>query len=246
MDSTDSMNAIDAKIAVVIPVYNHERTIAEVVEEALKLGWPVYVVDDGSTDGTYGRIKDIVDITIIRHKENRGKGAAILSGFAAAAPAADWAITVDADGQHHPEDARNLIAAVSGGSRPIVVGKRHGMDDRNVPWKSRFGREFSNFWVRASGGPDIADTQSGFRLYPLPEALRLRVKARRFQFEVEILARARLGGIPVMEVPVRVTYQPEGERVSHYRGFVDFMRNSATFTRLIFERILGKKDRYMF
>ena len=240
------MNAIDAKIAVVIPVYNHERTIAEVVEEALKLGWPVYVVDDGSTDGTYGRIKDIVDITIIRHKENRGKGAAILSGFAAAAPAADWAITVDADGQHHPEDARNLIAAVSGGSRPIVVGKRHGMDDRNVPWKSRFGREFSNFWVRASGGPDIADTQSGFRLYPLPEALRLRVKARRFQFEVEILARARLEGIPVMEVPVRVTYQPEGERVSHYRGFVDFMRNSATFTRLIFERILGKKDRYMF
>jgi glycosyltransferase involved in cell wall biosynthesis len=246
MDSTDSMNAIDAKIAVVIPVYNHERTIAEVVEEALKLGWPVYVVDDGSTDGTYGRIKDIADITIIRHKENRGKGAAILSGFAAAAPAADWAITIDADGQHHPEDARNLIAAVSGGSRPIVVGKRHGMDDRNVPWKSRFGREFSNFWVRASGGPDIADTQSGFRLYPLPEALRLRVKARRFQFEVEILARARLEGIPVMEVPVRVTYQPEGERVSHYRGFVDFMRNSATFTRLIFGRILGGKDRFTF
>lgn len=239
------MNATDANIAVIIPVYNHERTIAEVVEEALKLGWPVYVVDDGSTDGTYERIKDVPGIRIIRHKENRGKGAAILSGFTAAVPAADWAVTVDADGQHHPEDARNLIAAVSGG-RPIVVGKRHGMDDRNVPWKSRFGREFSNFWVRISGGPDIADTQSGFRLYPLPEALRLPVKARRFQFEVEILARAKRGGIPVLEVPVRVTYQPEGERVSHYRGFVDFMRNSATFTRLIFGRIFGGKVRRIF
>ena len=198
-----------------------------------------------STDGTNDRIRDIPGITILRHDRNQGKGAALLTGFAAAQPAADWAITLDADGQHDPADARLLIRAVPQGMRAIVVGRREGMNHRHVPWKSRFGRAFSNFWVRASGGPDIVDTQSGFRLYPLPEALLLGVKARRFQFEVEILAKARWHGLPVLEAPVRVTYQPPGERVSHYRGFTDFMRNTATFSRLIFTRIcilpFGKK-----
>jgi glycosyltransferase involved in cell wall biosynthesis len=225
------------RMAIVIPVYNHEGTVADVVREALKLRWPLFVIDDGSTDGTYDRIKDVASATVIRHGENRGKGAAILTGFAAAAPSADWAVTMDADGQHHPDDALNLVKAVPQGARPIVVGRRVGMEHRHVPWKSRFGRAFSNFWVRASGGPDIEDTQSGFRLYPLPEAMHLQVKAKRFQFEVEILAKARWQGIPVLEAPIRVTYQPDGERVSHYRGFVDFIRNTGTFSRLIFRRI---------
>ena len=225
------------RIAVVIPVYNHERKVAEVVREALKLHFPLFVVDDGSTDSTYDRIKDISSITIIRHGANRGKGAAILTGFAAAAPSADWAVTMDADGQHHPENARNLLRAVTPGERPIIVGRRERMNHRHVPWKSRFGRSFSNFWVRLCGGPNIRDTQSGFRLYPLPEAMQLNVRAQRFQFEVEILVRARWQGVPVLETPIRVTYDAKGERVSHYRGFVDFFRNAGTFSRLIFLRL---------
>jgi glycosyltransferase involved in cell wall biosynthesis len=225
------------RIAVVIPVYNHENKVAQVVKDALKLHLPLFIIDDGSTDSTYDRIKDISRITIIRHATNRGKGAAILTGLAAAAPLADWVITMDADGQHCPENVWNLVRAVSPGERPIIVGLREGMDHRNVPWTSRFGRVFSNFWVRASGGPDIRDTQSGFRLYPLPEAMRLNIRARRFQFEVEILVRAKWHGIPVLETPVGVTYEAEDERVSHYRGFVDFCRNAGTFSRLIFMRL---------
>jgi glycosyltransferase involved in cell wall biosynthesis len=208
-----------------------------VVREALNLQMPLFVVDDGSTDSTYDRIKDIPSVTIIRHGINKGKGAAIMTGFAAALPSADWVVTMDADGQHHPDNARDLISAVPTGKRPIVVGKREGMGHSHVPWTSRFGRLFSNFWVQASGGPDIKDTQSGFRLYPLPESMNLNVKARRFQFEVEILVKAKWQGIPVLETPVPVTYESEGERVSHYRGFVDFCRNAGTFTRLIFTRI---------
>jgi glycosyltransferase involved in cell wall biosynthesis len=225
------------RVAVVIPVYNHERKVAKVVGEALKLDLPIFVIDDGSTDSTYDRIKDIPFITIIRHGINRGKGAAILTGFAAAASSADWVVTLDADGQHHPEDACNLIRAVPPGERPIVVGRREGMNHRHVPWKSRFGRTFSNFWVRTCGGPDIGDTQSGFRLYPLPAAMHLNVKARRFQFEIESLVRAKWQGIPVLETPVRVMYDSADERVSHYRGFVDFFRNAGTFSRLIFMRL---------
>ena len=225
------------RVAVVIPVYNHERKIAQVVKEALKLRLPLFVIDDGSTDSTYDRIKDISSITIIRHDGNMGKGAAIMTGFAAAVPTADWVVTMDADGQHDPENAWHLIRTVPHGERPIVVGRRERMEHRHVPWTSRFGRTFSNFWVRACGGPKICDTQSGYRMYPLPEAMHLNVRARRFQFEVEILVRAKWQGMPVLETPVNVAYDAPDERVSHYRGFVDFFRNAGTFSRLILIRL---------
>ena len=83
----------------------------------------------------------------------------------------------------------------------------------------------------------LADSQSGFRLYPLPESLYLHAQARRYQFEVEILVKARLHGLPVKEAPIRVVYQAKGVRVSHFQPWLDFRRNSATFNRLIWERI---------
>ena len=229
------------RFAFVIPVYNHAGTVAQVVKDVLTLGLPVFVVDDGSTDNTYDRIKEIKGIQILRHPQNQGKGAAIISGFAAAAAVADWAITIDADGQHYPRDAQKLIKAIPKKTRPVVVGARADMTGEHVPWTSSFGRKFSNFWVRTSGGPKISDSQSGFRIYPLPEALNLKTKARRFQFEVEILVYANRNGIPVMEAPVRVNYNPEGKRISHFRPFVDFLRNSSTFTRLIYTRIFSIK-----
>ena len=228
------------RFAFIIPVYNHAGTVAQVVKDALALHFPVFVVDDGSTDTTYEQIKEIAGIQILRHQPNQGKGAAIMTGFASAAVVADWAITIDADGQHYPEDALRLIDAIPAGKRPIVVGAREGMagiEGAHIPWTSRFGRKFSNFWVWASGGAILSDSQSGMRLYPLPEAMLLNTKARRFQFEVEILVIARRKGLPVIETPVRVVYNPDGKRISHFRPFVDFLRNSKTFARLIFTRI---------
>ena len=225
------------RFAFVIPAYNHAACVAQVIRRAKKLGFPVFVVNDGSTDNTYDEIRDIPGIRIICHEKNMGKGAALVSGFTAASSEADWAITIDADGQHHPEDALNLIAAIPGSRRAIVVGAREGMQGEHVPWTSRFGRKFSNFWVWVSGGPLLSDSQSGMRIYPLPEATALPVKAQRFQFEVEILVRAKRKGLPVLETPVRVVYNPGGARISHFRPFVDFVRNSLTFTRLIFTRI---------
>ena len=227
------------RFAFVIPVYNHAGTVAEVIRRTMALGFPVFVVNDGSTDNTHHEIKDIPGIRIICHKKNMGKGAALMSGFAAAAVEADWAITIDADGQHYPEDAQNLIAAIPQGVRSIVVGAREGMVGEHVPWTSRFGRKFSNFWVWMSGGPVLSDSQSGMRIYPLPEAIVLPTRARRFQFEVEILVQAKRKGLTVLETPVRVVYNPGGSRISHFRPFVDFVRNTLTFTRLIFTRIFS-------
>jgi len=151
------------RLAIVIPVYNHEIRVAAVVAAARELPFPVIVVDDGSTDGTYEQLRSFTDIQILRHRENRGKGAALLTGFAAAAAFADWAATVDADGQHAPLDVLKLWSAVvnhpevsiSGESpadcrgertsipqRPLIVGLRQEMTGPEVPWTSRFGRSF--------------------------------------------------------------------------------------------------------
>ncbi len=238
---TESKNHKKNCFAFVIPVYNHAGTVAQVVKDTLALGYPVFVVDDGSNDDTYDQIKEIKGIQVLRHEQNQGKGAAILTGFTAASAVANWAIIIDADGQHYPEDAKKLIKAIPKNARPIVVGARKGMVGKHVPWTSSFGRKFSNFWVRICGGPAISDSQSGFRIYPIPEALNLKTKARRFQFEVEILVHATRGGISVIEAPIRVHYNPEGGRISHFRPFVDFCRNSSTFTRLIFRRIFFLK-----
>jgi glycosyltransferase involved in cell wall biosynthesis len=224
------------RAAVVIPVFNHQERVAEVIRQALQLDLPVFVVDDGSTDGTPAVLAAMADITVLRHPVNEGKGAALLTGFAAAASSCDWALTIDADGQHRPEDGKAFLELAERSERVIVVGNRQGMAGENVPWTSRSGRMFSNFWVWAAGGPWLADSQSGFRLYPLPEAMKLDVQARRYQFEVEILVKARRRNIRTVEVPISVVYQPKGVRVSHFRPWRDFLRNSVTFSRLIFSR----------
>lgn len=229
------------RFAIVIPVYNHELTVAAVVRKAVALGFPVWVVDDGSTDSTFEQVTAIEGVHVLRHAVNRGKGAAITTGMEAVTKTADWAITLDADGQHRPKDAKNLIDAIPAGQRPIVIGCRQGMQNARAPWTSRFGRKFSNFWVRASGGPRVIDSQSGFRIYPVPECLNLKVKSRRFQYEIEILVKAYWHQWAVVEAPVSVSYHPGTPRVSHFHPWIDFFRNFGVFSRLISYRIFSLK-----
>lgn len=233
-----SAEAMTLRYAIVIPAYNHGRQLREVLPKSLRYGFPVFVVDDGSTDSTPEILSSFSHVTVIRHEKNQGKGASLLAGFALALDVADYAITIDADGQHNPDDISSLLQAVKEGERPLVLGKRAGMEHANVPCTSRWGRQFSNFWVWASCGRWLSDSQSGFRLYPLPETMTLGAKSRRFQFEVEILVRAAWSGIPILEVPVEVVYDPAEDRISHFRPWLDFWRNTKTFTLLIAHRIL--------
>ncbi len=229
------------KVAIVIPVYNHGTRISDVVHKTVALGYPLFVVDDGSTDATAVILAAMENenITVLTHSQNRGKGAALLTGFQAAQKSCGWAVSIDADGQHKPEDIEKLLQARKNDQRAIIIGKRQGMDETHVPWTSKAGRKFSNFWVWVSGGPMVSDSQSGFRLYPLPEVLALEVQARRFQYEVEVLVKAHQKKIPIMETAVQVVYQKGAERISHFHPWQDFLRNSATFSRLILQRIFS-------
>ncbi len=228
----------NGKFAFVIPVYNHADRVGSVIEGVKKYNCPIIVINDGSTDETAACLEKIKAICLLTHKTNQGKGAALLNGFNEAAKTAEWAITIDADGQHDPLDAAKLMQSARENPGAIIIGKRKGMKEQRAPWTSRFGRGFSNFWVFTAGGRWLGDSQTGFRIYPLPLSLNLGVSSRRFQFEVEILVRALWHDIPMFERSVCVKYKQDLPRLSHFRPFVDFWRNAFTFTRLIILRIL--------
>ncbi len=232
-----------SRAAFVIPNYNHGQTVLSVVQQAQQTGLPVVVVDDGSTDGGTEKLMEYQGIHLIRHESNQGKGAALKSGFHAARELAEFAITIDSDGQHDPQDGLRLLASVTENERPFIVGKREGMlDDPRIPWTSRFGRKFSNFWVRLSGGPKLSDTQSGLRLYPIEETLSLHTHARHYNYEVEVLALANWRGYPIREVPVSVEYFGKVQRISHFKPFTDFWRNGGVFIPLMLLSFLLPKS----
>ena len=221
------------KPVILIPLFNHAETVRSVVLSAMQEGFQCIVVDDGSTDGGVDAISD-TGCTIMRFKQNRGKGAAILAGARQAGSMGyDTVITVDADGQHDPADAHLLIEAARDSMPCVVIGERSGMDHPNVPGSSRFGKKFSNFWVRLECGVDIPDTQSGFRLYPVELLTAIFFRARRYDFEIEVIARAVWAGLEIKSVPVTVHYPDRASRISHFRKFADNLRLTLTHARLV-------------
>lgn len=220
------------KTLVLIPVYNHAGTLRKVVKGVLAQGFPVLVVDDGSTDGS---LDSVNDLPVERHRlaVNGGKGGAILAGAQLAGRAGYEAIlTIDADGQHDPADARLLLEAATPVWPCIVIGARQ-METLNVPRSSLFGRDFSNFWVRLECGQTLPDTQSGYRLYPVEFLDSSRFRSRRYTFEIEVLVRGRWAGLPLVSTPVSVYYPPGDERVSHFHKFKDNLRLSCLHTLLV-------------
>ena len=230
---------------VVIPVYNHAETVAEVARRALDQGFAVLVIDDGSSDGSF---EAVADLPVARHRlpVNLGKGGAILAAAQLARSSGYQAIlTIDADGQHDPADARLLVEAASACWPAIVIGARR-METLNVPRSSLFGRDFSNFWVRLECGQTLPDTQSGYRLYPVEFLQRSRFLTRRYTFEVEVLVRGRWAGLPVLSVPVSVYYPPGDQRISHFHKFKDNLRLSCLHTFLVTRSLVPWPHRRLF
>ncbi len=221
------------KTLLVIPVYNHGATLNQVVERALETGFPVLVVDDGSTDRGPETLAGL-PCRVHRMETNMGKGAAILEGAKIARDEGfDAMVTVDADGQHDPRDAVRLVEEASMDWPCMVIGDRGNMKDPDIPGASRFGRAFSNFWVRLECGLDLPDTQSGFRLYPVKLLLELPVRSRRYDFEVEVIVRAVWAGVPVRSVPISIHYPRQEERVSHFKALHDNLRLTLLHTMLV-------------
>ncbi len=219
------------KSCVVIPVYNSPY-INEVIKDVLTLNYEIIVVDDGSDNGI--KINDS-NIHLITHKQNRGKGEAILSGAKKAKELGyKFFVTMDADKQHISTEIFKLIDVLE--ENCIIIGSRD-FEEENVPKSSIFGRKFSNFWVNLETFKSLKDTQSGFRIYPTT-ILDLNIKKRRFDFEIEVLVLHCFSGGKVKEVDVECYYPPPKKRISHFDKVKDNFRLSCIHSKLVMQRFL--------
>lgn len=217
------------KFCVIIPVYNSPY-IREVVLDTLTYDYKVIVVDDGSDEKL--QLKGL-NIELVTHETNQGKGGAILSGAARAKELGyDAFVTMDADKQHFSSEIKKLVETYE--DETIVIGNRD-FSGADVPNSSKFGREFSNFWVRLETFKKLGDTQSGFRMYPI-SILGLPLKNKRFDFEIEILVHHSYAGKKIKDVEVACYYPPSTERISHFNKIDDNVRLTLLHTKLMIQR----------
>ena len=229
--------SLRSRILVVIPVYNHAGTLSEVVTRTKAVHDHVLVVDDGSTDLTEDLLQGL-GVPFVRHAHNRGKGTAIRTGAETAREMGmTHIITMDADGQHDPADIPLFIRAIDDDANAIIVGARD-FSGANIPKSSRFGRHFSNFWLRVQTGAVISDVQSGFRAYPIAIFDHLSLTENHYSFEVEVLVKAAWAGFRLEEVDVAVFYPEKEQRISHFKAFKDNVRISLLNTRLTIRSIM--------
>ncbi len=226
---------------VIAPTFNNARTLVEVLRRVDDVGLQIIVVDDGSTDGTAALLKiwtGSANHQVKVHPHNRGKAAALCSGFACAVERGfTHAITIDTDGQLDPAEIPELLRAARQAPSAFVIGSRD-IDAPDYPKASRYGRFWANLSVFMESGLQVSDSQCGFRVYPLEVMRTLRCSAGRYGYETEILTRAAWAGVPIEQVEVSCRYDvPEG-RVSHFQPWRDSLAAAQMHIRLLFRSAL--------
>jgi len=222
----------------VVPVYNNGATVKGVALGCGQYLAHVLVVDDGCTDVDVAALFADTEIEVLVHSENRGKGAALLSALEYIRQrGGQWMVCVDADGQHDPADIPKFFPVIGESSSSIVVGARD-FSGSNIPGGSKFGRKFSNFWIKLESGATVSDSQSGFRAYPVELLSQMKLRGNRYDFEVEVLTKAVWHGLSIEDVPISVHYPPKAERISHFNQWKDNVRLTGRHTLLVGRRLL--------
>jgi glycosyltransferase involved in cell wall biosynthesis len=228
------------RLGLIVPFFNHEHAIRQTVAALKPFGLQCWLVDDGSDARCTPVLGEIAAreapwLTLIRCPVNRGKGIAVLTGFAAAqAAGCTHALQIDADGQHDFNAIPEITRLARENPGAIVTGVP--VFDESAPASRRIGRKLTTFWVRINTlSSSIEDAMCGFRVYPLEPIMRLSRRTgfgSRMEFDPEILVRAVWAGVPVVSMPTSVTYPSDG--VSHFKMWRDNVRISWMHTRLFF------------
>lgn len=230
-----------------IPTYNNAESIINVIKETLEeCPLPVLIIDDGSDipvleliqrEATLKQYLD-VRLNIYRFEKNKGKGAAIQKAFEMALlKNFTHLITIDGDGQHRPTDLNLILNESINFPWALIIGKRK-FTSENIPKSSKFGRTFSNFWVKYQTDKLIEDSQSGFRSYPLFYVQNYNFFTKKYDFEIEVLIRLIWKKVEVKEIEIDVYYPPPEERVSHFDKFWDNVKISILNTVLVIFSLL--------
>ncbi len=229
-----------SKACIIVPAYDAGATLAAVLDDLKRViperAAAIIVVDDGSRDDT-AEVARRHDVVLIRHPENRGKGAALRTGFRAALERGfEVALTVDADGQHPAEEARQVLFA-SERAETLVLGVRN-LERDGAPKKNRFSNGISNWFLSRFAGRELRDTQCGLRRYPIARTLALELSGRGYDLEAEIVLFSSWSGVEIVEREVLVRY-PE-DRTTHFHVVRDPWRIIWTVLRAVRVHHLGR------
>lgn len=202
--------------AVVIPCLNEAARIEQVVRLARHLVQAVFVIDDGSRDGTATIAKNS-GAEVVRHDSPRGKGVALQTGWALARKRGfRWALTMDGDGQHLASDIPKFFESAERTGAALVVGNRMGKPE-GMPRVRRFVNRWMSRQISSLAGMPLPDSQCGFRLMNLEGWAALRINAAHFEIESDVLLAFARSGRPVTFVPIEVVYKGEQSKIHPVR-----------------------------
>lgn len=220
------------KVLALIPAFNAAKSLGPVVSGTREFMSEVIVVDDGSSDATAETAKS-AGATVVRHPHNRGKGAALKSGFAwALEHGYDSVITLDADGQHLPSEIPKFLRAREETKADLIIGGRAHLFEAMLP-RRRMANRFSAWSIARASRTKVTDSQSGFRLYSAGLLRNARLRTDGFDLESEVIVRAGLGGFRVITIPIELGFV-DGLSTSHYKPLKDTLRIAWTVFRARF------------
>jgi glycosyltransferase involved in cell wall biosynthesis len=210
------------RLKAIIPAFQTESSVADVVLATRRLIQDVLVIDDGSTDDTAGAARE-AGADVLRFPVNRGKGIALRAGFSRAVEnGCSAVVTLDADGQHDPGEIPKILDRWRETQAALVIGSRDHLEREMTPSR-RFGNRFARRAVSFFAGLPVPDPQSGFRLYDAQLLRSISFRAVRYELEAEAIVRAARRGLRVESTPIRLT-TIDGTPTSHYRNWIDTTR----------------------
>jgi len=218
-------------VSVVVPAYNEAEVIAEVIREIRAAGdYLIIVVDDGSKDDTFQQAKGCDEVVVLRHRINRGKGAATKTGIVAANRlGADIVVTLDGDGQHDPTDIKALIQPIIDGDCDVVLGTRPKKRGE-MPLVKIIANRIGNLVTWLLYGIHVSDSQSGFRAYSRFAATIIDTKADKYEYDSKVIREINNNRLKFTEVEIKVRYTEYSMGKVQKQGFINGIK---TLVRMI-------------